>query len=363
MNSNKVHESGELLEESQLSCGTEGIRHWNIQFFLKQALSVRKYPVVSENFPIVAIVAAYVLAVYGAHWFFAIRGKVVLKYYSNWFALLSILFSAIFIILHLPKKTYKHYLTPENLAGFVIILVLAPLFQSAFASFKQTIPLVHGFSWDIPLMRLDNILHLGHHPWRLLEPLLFHHTILRIIDSLYMLWFLALFLFCLWMAWTQRRYLRRCFFVSTLLVWTLLGSGLGTVFSSAGPCYYSKVINTGDDPFVPLMSKLSEIHESTFLWAVKNQVSLWQAKNDDIWLPFGGISAMPSIHLAMATIFAILALNVNKWLGVIFIGYLCTMQVGSVILGWHYAVDGYVSIILACFIWKVVTRMVGRATV
>jgi membrane-associated phospholipid phosphatase len=92
------------------------------------------------------------------------------------------------------------------------------------------------------------------------------------------------------------------------------------------------------------------------LWAISNQIGLWEAKLHGTWLPFGGISAMPSIHLAMATLFALLAFSVRRWLGIVFIGYVLVIQIGSVILGWHYAVDGYAGILLALLIWYAVNR-------
>ena len=81
---------------------------------------------------------------------------------------------------------------------------------------------------------------------------------------------------------------------------------------------------------------------------------------EDIWQPFGGISAMPSIHLAIATTFVLVAFEVRRWFGFLMLGYLVTMQIGSVILGWHYAIDGYAGIICACLIWYAVRKYVRR---
>jgi membrane-associated phospholipid phosphatase len=162
------------------------------------------------------------------------------------------------------------------------------------------------------------------------------------------------------MAWTKHRSLRLCFFVSTLLVWILLGSGLGTILSSAGPCYYSETVSASEDPFAPLVSKLNEIHEGNFLYAINNERLLWKAKLEGQWWPFGGISAMPSIHLAMAALFVLVAFDHNKWLGMFFVAYLFVIQIGSVILAWHYGIDGYAGIILAYVIWILVKRKVYK---
>jgi hypothetical protein len=300
------------------------------------------------------------VAVYSVHAFYGIHDRIILNFFSIFLIRLALVFLAIFIGWHLFRKTYRRYLTLRYSIGFVVILILAPLFKSAFASYKQTIPLVHDFCWDVPLMQLDYVLHFGCHPWRLLEFLLSFPVLIRFIDLLYLAWFLLLITFCLWMAWTERRQLRLHFFMATVLVWGLLGSFLGTFFSSAGPCYYSNVVPAGQNPYIGLMSELTEIHQSTFLWALHNQFGLWEAKLYDTWLPFGGISAMPSIHLAMAVIFAFVAFNVNSRLGVLFIGYVCIIQIGSVILGWHYAIDGYIGIILAAVIWKVIGLIIKR---
>jgi membrane-associated phospholipid phosphatase len=135
---------------------------------------------------------------------------------------------------------------------------------------------------------------------------------------------------------------------------------MGTLLSSAGPCYFSKVVKAQEDPFAALMSRLNDIDKTTSLEALSIQAGLWQAKQTDTWSMFAGISAMPSIHLAIAMTFVLLAFEIRRWLGAVFIAYLCILEIGSVILGWHYAVDGYAGVILACLIWYAVRKMVHR---
>jgi hypothetical protein len=328
----------------------------------QQAGSFRNHIVIRENLSIAAIVAVYTVAVYGILTIYGLRDRFALIFDSDWLSRLVPSFAAIFIAFHLPKKSYRLYFTPRYLAGFLVVILLAPIFDSAFVSFKQAIPLINDFSYDASLMKLDYILHFGHHPWRFLESILAYPVLLRAIDRLYTFWVLLLFLFCLWMAWTRRRHLRLRFFVSTLAIWSLLGSGLAAIFSSAGPCFYSKVVHTGINPYAPLMLRLKEVSDDSFLWAFSTQLGLWEGKEQNLWRQFGGVSAFPSIHLAIATIFVLAAFSINRRLGILFIGYLCIMQIGSVILGWHYAVDGYAGIILACVIWYAVGRMIPATT-
>jgi hypothetical protein len=326
----------------------------------KQSLSLCIPSIVSDNGLIASIVLSFALILYAVHALFGIHNKIAWIFYFDDFTRLAVIYSGIFLIPCVLNKSYKIYFSLRYIAGFLTVFLLAPLFTCAFVSFKQTIPLIRDFCFDVPLMRLDRWLHFGHDPWRLLSPILAHPWIVRGMDILYIVWFLVLVAVSVWMAWTRRRRLRLCFFISMLLIWTLLGIGMGILFSSAGPCYLSKVVRTQEDPFAPLMSRLNEIGKSTSLWALENQAGLWQTHETGTWSMFAGISAMPSIHLAIATAFVLLGFEVRRWLGVLFLVYLGILQIGSVILGWHYAVDGYAGIILACLIWYVVRRLIRR---
>lgn len=332
----------------------------------KSISSLLKHPMVQENLILVLIAAAYIAGLYCVYIIQGIPDRLVLLFHSTEFTRLAVLYTGGYFLYHIWAKSYRERLSPRLFIGFLTVFALLPLVKSAVASCKQAIPLIHPFSWDVALMRLDYVLHFGHHPWQLLAPLLSMPWIIRTLDYAYMAWFYLLFVSCLWMAWTPRRRLRLCYLVSTLFVWILIGSCLAIAFSSAGPCFYSKVVSTGNNPYAPLMQTLSNLSESSIknggshLYATFNQDGLWEGAITGEWGPFGGISAMPSVHLSMATLFVWLAFEVRKWLGWVFVGYLALIQIGSVILGWHYAVDGYLGILLASMIWLCVRRFVYR---
>jgi hypothetical protein len=69
---------------------------------------------------------------------------------------------------------------------------------------------------------------------------------------------------------------------------------------------------------------------------------------------------MPSIHVAMPLVYALAARATAPWLAVAFGIYGLLILVGSVHLGWHYAVDGYVSLVLVVALWWG-SRWVGAA--
>lgn len=123
---------------------------------------------------------------------------------------------------------------------------------------------------------------------------------------------------------------------------------MALAFMSAGPIYFEQV--TGDARFRDLLDYLdfsrdmpfSNLTVADFLWASYLQAGAEKGS---------GISAFPSLHLAMATLWTVTFWKSRPRLGYVFLGYTVLIQVGSVHLGWHYAIDGYVSIAATLAAW------------
>lgn len=60
---------------------------------------------------------------------------------------------------------------------------------------------------------------------------------------------------------------------------------------------------------------------------------------------------MPSVHVAVAGLYAILGWRTRPWAGVALTIYAVLILLGSIHLGWHYAIDGYVSLTMLGPIW------------
>ena len=71
----------------------------------------------------------------------------------------------------------------------------------------------------------------------------------------------------------------------------------------------------------------------------------------------GGISAMPSMHVAIVTLNLCLYTGVNRWLAIPTGAYAVLVLIGSVHFGWHYAIDGYVSIAAVLALWWLAGRL------
>jgi hypothetical protein len=144
-----------------------------------------------------------------------------------------------------------------------------------------------------------------------------------------------------------------------LLIYILLGTAGAIALSAAGPCYYHAVTGQSS-PYAPLMQYLAALDAEQPIIALRVQQTLWENYARSLNLPFVGISAIPSVHVAVAVLFAILGWRTSRWLGWVLTWYAGVVLVGSVHLGWHYAVDGYVSIAGALAIWGLVGALLGR---
>jgi len=71
-----------------------------------------------------------------------------------------------------------------------------------------------------------------------------------------------------------------------------------------------------------------------------------------------GISAMPSMHVSLAFLFFLAARRVHRVMGIVFGLYAAVILIGSVHLAYHYAVDGYLSIVTTALLWAAFRRRV-----
>ena len=303
-----------------------------------------------EHALLLGLVCAYILGAWAFLVFIGGGSYFGFRAFYPSFTALFILVSGMRLIASRSSRRFDH------IAGAALVGLIAAPFQSTFNSVKQGAGSVYGFTWDARLADIDRRLHFGRHPWEWIATVPGHAGLVRFLDLSYMLWFPALFGFLLWAAWSGDRLLRRRALLAAVLVWVLCGNVAAIALASAGPCYYGAVV-TGNNPYSQLMTTLDSYHHEHFLFARSNQVGLWNAMQTHTWLPFGGISAMPSVHVAMAVLLALVGYERSATAGRILTFFAMLTFVGSVALGWHYAVDGYVGALMAYAIWRSVKAL------
>jgi len=237
-------------------------------------------------------------------------------------------------------------------AAFIVglpLLAAMVIFNKGMLELKPMIPYVKPFAWDTTMAALDRSLHGGFDPWVLLQPVLGHDYVTFTISVFYNCWFLALFGCFMWFGFATRTSVNRTqFFLAYMLTWWIGGAILAVAFSSAGPVYYGG-IGLSPDPFAPLMSYLHDVNTRIPILSLDTQQLLWDGYTGKT-APIG-ISAFPSMHNASALLFALATWRRCRGLGIAFAVYCGIILVGSVHLGWHYAVDGYAGIALAALCW------------
>ena len=232
--------------------------------------------------------------------------------------------------------------------GLPLVLVLFP-FMFFFTEIKASIPAFVPYSWDLTFDAWDRAVHFGYRPWELLQPVLGYWPITFLVNFNYNFWFFTMWIMWVFFAFTRKPdELRTRFFFTFLVSWAIGGSLLAILFSSVGPCYLGRM-GISPDPYEPLMTYLRGVQQIVPVWALDVQDKLWAGHIGKGAID--GISAMPSMHNASALLFAIAAFKVNRTMGIIVAIHAFFIFLGSVHLGWHYAVDAYVGWALTIAIW------------
>ncbi|WP_281966488.1 phosphatase PAP2 family protein [Roseovarius nanhaiticus] len=232
-------------------------------------------------------------------------------------------------------------------SGGIAILAII-FFAAVFAYVKETIPQLNPFSWDGTFARLDRQMHGGHDPYALFSPIFANATALRGLDLAYSAWFLLIYFFSFIACMDRENPMRsNSYLISFTLTWIVGGSVFAVFFSSVGPIYFAD-FGFGDQ-FAPLNDMLLGINAQYPLMAVDLQAMLLENAQNNSGV--SGISAMPSMHLATSWIMAFHAFRFGKTLGWIMVGFAVVIQLGSVMLGWHYAIDGYAGFLVAAVCW------------
>ncbi|RLQ86963.1 phosphatase PAP2 family protein [Notoacmeibacter ruber] len=260
---------------------------------------------------------------------------------------------------HVLAALSGFFYDPARFGRALRTVAIFTLFAIGFGELKGLAAL-GGFQWDEPLMHAERWLHFGFLPHEWLSPFYDWPRAVQLVNYIYNLWYFVMIGMVLLLALRHgspsKRFRYLCSFMAT---WLIGGVVMALIFSSAGPCFYGR-LGFGAE-YAPLMAELGAIDKVHELYALSTQDMLWESfaagKNA------AAISAFPSLHVATATLVALFAWTSGKMLRIAGLLFLGAIMLGSVLLGWHYALDGYAGIALALIAWTVTGRLAQLAGV
>lgn len=235
-------------------------------------------------------------------------------------------------------------------AGIPVYLSLS-IFMFAFGLAKSNITVFQPYAWDVTFDRLDALLHFGWRPWEWLQPVFGRPVMTLLLNINYNIWFFVLTAFWVYYAFLVPPGVERTrFFLAFMLTWIIGGGVFAILFASAGPCYFGAGhLGLEPDPYAGLMSYLRAANESVPVSALSVQAMLWNALGET--MPFGGVSAMPSMHNASALLFLLTSGRFPRWVRGPLLLHAVLIFIGSVHLAWHYAVDSYLAWAVTLAVW------------
>jgi hypothetical protein len=237
-------------------------------------------------------------------------------------------------------RRYKDLFSLQHLYNLMRILILMKIVLTIYCTIKQAIPRINQRLYDEELLMIDTIVHAGINPM-VFSVNLFSEFWFKIIDFIYISWYAIKIVVLALFAVIADKNLQSRFFGAFFCLW-IIGGLLAVAFPSLGPVYFTP------EWFV----NVTRPH------ALKLQMKLWLSYQDALANPelykiliYEGIAAFPSLHVAIVALFTFFLFRVNRIAGVLMGAYTIIIQIGSVVLGWHYAIDGYFGILLAYLLY------------
>jgi hypothetical protein len=245
------------------------------------------------------------------------------------------------------RLAFSRVLTPErfaSLAAGIILMAGLTVFQGTFTTIKTALPqLSGGFPYDRVQADIDAMLFFGTDPWRLFHAVGGNAVVRTLVEFNYnVMWFAACYGVLFFVATSPLADgVRTRYMAMFLFTWIVCGNILAGLFLSAGPAFYGQV--TGDH--LRFADQLAFLAESQ--WrnsAAAYQSYLWSLHDSGRLGIGGGISAFPSVHVALVMMNALFVFEVSRRWGLAAFAYVAFILFSSVYLGWHYAIDGLASI-------------------
>ena len=255
--------------------------------------------------------------------------------------------------------TYRARLSDPRVIASLPMLAIVIVFMPFFSKLKSMIPLFNDFGWDATFIAWDRTIFFGRDAWEVFQPILGYPPVTAFLALLYHAWMLLIYVGTLvFLFYRSAAPARRQYLLGFFLIWTVIGGLMATIFASVGPCFMEPI--KGDAHFAAQMA---------YLEAANQQVPVMTLHVQDLLLEWyragerglgSGITAMPSMHVAMAMLFWLAVRRVSQAAGTLFGAFFAIIWIASVHLAYHYAVDGLVSVIATYALWRFANWAIDR---
>jgi hypothetical protein len=236
----------------------------------------------------------------------------------------------------------------------VLGVLLVGLSASLFMALKFAIPLLFPFWLDAPLAAAEAGV-LGTEPYQLLNSLFGRATL--VVDRVYAFWLPVqlVVLFSVLSASPSQAKSRAL--TAYAASWFLIGIVAAALLSSAGPIFFDREF--GVTRFDPLHQLLAA-HGATMILSTSD--AMWSAYASGQYRLVAGISAAPSMHVAVSLWILLAARSLAPRAVPLAAAYFAFIWIASVQLGWHYVSDGLTGMLGMAALWWLAGRLTYRSS-
>lgn len=241
------------------------------------------------------------------------------------------------------RKIISTLTSGSTLVGFASLL-LAGANMVSFLLLKPVLADLVSFNADRTLAELEFAI-FGVDPWRALQWMGTQAT----ATYYHKVWFAGIILTCVFLLTSRESRTKTNLILTYFLLWCVVGPAIHLLMPAAGPIFCANLglgDRFADIPIVPITRRSADY--------------LWRVYQSRTFGPGAGISAMPSMHIAMCSWICVVSyLTARRWLWAAILFGL-SMWLLSVALGWHYVIDGLVGAIMAPATYLIVRESNAR---
>lgn len=248
------------------------------------------------------------------------------------------------------KVFRRKYLNFRQLFHLLKVLLWLKLVLFVYCNIKQAIPFINPHRYDTRLLAIDRFFGFGYEPYQIAVYHFGNVFISNVIDKFYFMWYILKPFVIVFFASlpVQKNYIHKRFFFVYFAMWIFCGL-LAVMLPSLGPVYMDP--EAFQNVYKPLASQLQQSLGVHYLKA------LMHPDRYKLFI-YEGIAAFPSLHVGIIAVFAFFIYPLSRLLGTLMFVYLIIVEFGSVLLGWHYAVDGIFATCLAYLLFKWASYMI-----